>query len=98
MRRSSIGSAGSSFPHSIRENSPSNVSQSSDNLPTDEPPPAYAPPPIDDFEAGRQSRDGSVGQDALSVGDTEGSPPPAYTFPPTDDWGLDEVDTFKTEC
>ncbi|XP_062523563.1 serine/threonine-protein kinase MRCK alpha-like [Corticium candelabrum] len=98
MRRSSIGSAGSSFPHSIRENSPSNVSQSSDILPTDEPPPAYAPPPIDDFEAGRQSRDGSVGQDALSVGDTEGSPPPAYTFPPTDDWGLDEVDTFKTEC
>ncbi|XP_062523382.1 uncharacterized protein LOC134198062 isoform X2 [Corticium candelabrum] len=83
MHRSSFGSVGSSFPHSIHENSPSNVSQSSDMLPTDEPPPQL---PVDDFDDGRQSRDGAVdvGQDTVSAGDSEGSPPSAYTFPSTD--------------
>lgn len=106
MRRSSGGSLTSffqQFPHrdfTLSDRSPSpSLSRSNDHLPSEEPPPAYAPPPMDELVAGRQSREGSVDRELPTTDEIDSSPPPpAYAFPPTDDWGMDEVDTFKTEC
>ena len=102
MRRSSASSVSSlhQYPNREAERSPSPaVSQSSDRVPSEEPPPAYTPPPMDELAAGRQSREGSVEIERQSVSEFSGSsPPPAYTFPPTDEWGMDETDAFKTEC
>jgi serine/threonine-protein kinase MRCK len=93
MRRSSASSVSSlHYREAARSPSPSQ-SRSRERVRSEEPPPAYIPPPIGDQVDGRRSREGSVKAERQS----NGASPPPYTFPPHDEWE-DEGDAFKTEC